>query len=308
MVALFFIWVFNVLITLSFLSHYIKYYFWNRNCNYFTNNVSISIIAKPKFMRKFILIPLLLIISLTVSAQENHKAFDTGEWFKFRIHYGPFTASYATLEVKDDMINDMPVHHIVGTGKSSGLLSLFFKVEDYYETYIDKDEVKPYRFIRKINEGGHTKDIEINFDYQKSEALVFNKKYNTKQTFPIKSNIQDMMSSFYYLRNKIETSSLKKGDEQFVTMFFDNEHYPFKLKFLGREVIKTKMGKIACLKFRPYVQAERVFKEEESMTVWVSDDANRMPVRIKADILVGSINADLDAFKGLKHPFKIVVD
>jgi len=266
------------------------------------------LLIMPLIMKQFILL-LFLTMSVTLAyAQEKHKAYDSGEWFKFRIHYGVFTASYATLEVKDDMIDNTPVHHIVGSGKSTGLLSLFFKVEDYYETYVDKNEVKPYRFIRKINEGGHTKDIEINFDHEQSEALVFNKKYNTKKSFPVKSGVQDMMSSFYYLRNNIETTSLKKGDEQFVNMFFDNENYLFKLKFLGREVIRTKMGKIACLKFRPYVQADRIFKEEESMTVWVSDDDNRMPVRIKADILVGSIKADLDAFKGLKYPFKIVVD
>ncbi|MEW7280594.1 DUF3108 domain-containing protein [Aquimarina sp. 2201CG1-2-11] len=259
-------------------------------------------------MKKHLLILFLVVSAVTVSAQQNHKAFDSGEWFRFRIHYGLFTASYATLEIKDEKLNGMPVHHVVGTGKSSGFLSLFFKVEDYYETYMDKNKVKPYRFIRKINEGGHTKDIEINFDYQKEEALVFDKKHNTKSTFPIKSDIQDLMSSFYYLRNNIKTSSLKSGDEQFVNMFFDNENYRFKLKFLGREVLKTKMGKIACLKFRPYVQADRIFKEEESMTVWVSDDDNRMPVRIQADILVGSIKADLDAFKGLKHPFKIIID
>ncbi len=258
-------------------------------------------------MKRFILL-LLLLTSITSLAQESHSSFDTGEWFKFRIHYGWFTASYATLEVKDEILNNKPVHHIVGTGKSSGLLSAFFKVEDYYETYIDKNEVKPYRFIRKINEGGHTKDIQINFDHENKKALVFNKKYNKKETFTIKDNVQDMMSSFYYLRNNIDVSSLKKGDEQYVNMFFDNENYLFKLKFLGREVINTKVGKIRCLKFRPYVQAERVFKEEESLTVWVSDDDNRMPVKIKADILVGSIQADLDAFKGLKHPFKIVID
>ncbi|KAA1243661.1 DUF3108 domain-containing protein [Aquimarina sp. RZ0] len=258
-------------------------------------------------MKKYILI-LLIFLTTFSFAQENHSSFDTGEWFKFRIHYGWFTASYATLEVKNETLNGMPVHHIVGIGKSSGLLSAFFKVEDYYETYIDKKEVKPYRFIRKINEGGHTKNIEINFDHQKKEAFVIDKKHKTKNTFATKSNVQDMMSSFYFLRNNINVSSLKKGDEQFVNMFFDNENYLFKLRFLGRETIKTKVGKISCLKFRPYVQAERVFKEEESLTVWVSDDDNRMPVKIKADILVGSIEADLDAFKGLKHPFKIVID
>ncbi len=258
-------------------------------------------------MKKCILL-LLIVLTLPISAQEKHNSFDTGEWFKFRIHYGWFTASYATLEIKDEVLNGVPVHHIIGEGKSSGILSAFFKVEDYYETYIDKEEVKPYRFIRKINEGGHTKNIEINFDHQNKKALVFDKKRNTKKTFTTKDNIQDMMSSFYYLRNNINVSSLKKGDEQFVNMFFDNENYLFKLKFLGKEIINTKVGKIRCLKFRPFVQADRVFKEEESLTVWVSDDKNRMPVRIKAEILVGSINADLEAFKGLKYPFKIVVD
>ncbi|MBQ4819946.1 DUF3108 domain-containing protein [Aquimarina sp. MMG016] len=257
---------------------------------------------------KYFFLFIILFSTIPSIAQDNHKAFDSGEWFKFRIHYGVFTASYATLEVKEEKLNNIPVHHVIGTGKSSGLLSLFFKVEDYYETYIDKNEVKPYRFIRNINEGGHTKDIEINFDHEKKKALVFNKKYNTKKTFNTKGNVQDMMSSFYYLRNKIDASTLKKGDEFFVNMFFDNENYDFKLKFLGKEVIKTKIGKVRCLKFRPYVQAERVFKEEESMTVWVSDDDNRMPLKIRAEILVGAIEADLIAFKGLKHPFKIVVN
>ena len=105
-------------------------------------------------MKKYILILLLITSIVPAFAQDSHKAFDSGEWFKFRIHYGLFTASYATLEIKKEQLNGKPVHHIIGTGKSSGFLSVFFKVEDYYETYIDINRVKPYRFIRKINEGG----------------------------------------------------------------------------------------------------------------------------------------------------------
>lgn len=258
-------------------------------------------------MRNTILFLLLISAGIT-TAQENHKSFDTGEWFKFRIHYGMFTASYATLEVKDEVLNNKPVYHIKGFGESSGFLSMFFKVEDYYETYVDKNEIKPYKFVRKINEGGHTKNTEINFNHEKKEALVIDKKRSTRKTYPIKTNVQDMISSFYYLRNNIDVSSLKKGDETYVNMFFDNENFLFKLRYLGKEVINSEVGKIRCLKFRPIVQADRVFKEEESLTVWVSDDDNRMPVKIKADILVGSIQADLEAFKGLKYPFKIVVD
>ncbi len=93
-----------------------------------------------------------------------------------------------------------------------------------------------------------------------------------------------------------------------VDMFFDNENFGFKLKYLGEEIIKTKFGKIETLKFRPYVMAGRVFKEEESLTLWVTKDKNKVPLRIKADLTIGSLRADLEAFKGLKHPFKIVVD
>lgn len=255
---------------------------------------------------KTILSITLILLSLNIKAQET--AYDTGEWLKFRIHYGWFNASYATLEVKDEIYNSKPVHHIVGNGKSTGLLHIFFKVDDNYETYIDKKNGAPSRFIRKIDEGGHTKDIEINFDHEKNSALVHNKKYNTKKTFKTEENVHDMISSFYYLRNKIDRNSLREGDEELLNLFFDEENYDFKLKFLKRETIKTKFGKIKCLKFRPYVQAGRVFKEEESLTFWVSDDANMLPIKIEADLAVGSLEADLDAFKGLKHPFQLVVN
>jgi len=80
------------------------------------------------------------------------------------------------------------------------------------------------------------------------------------------------------------------------------------LKFLGRELVETKFGKVASLKFRPYVQSGRVFKEKESLTVWISDDKNKVPIRLQADLAVGSIKADLEAYKGLKHSFKIIVN
>ena len=88
-------------------------------------------------------------------------------------------------------------------------------------------------------------------------------------------------------------------------MFFDDEITKFKLKFLGREDIDTKFGTVPTMIFRPLVQSGRVFKEEESLTVWISDDDNKIPVRIKANLAVGSIKADLDGFKGLRNSFKI---
>ena len=239
---------------------------------------------------------------------QSHQAFDAGEWFRFRIHYGMFNASYATLEVKEDVLFNEPVYHVVGTGKSTGLLHLFFKVNDNYETYIKKEDGSPMRFIRQIDEGGYTKDIQIDFDHTSQKAYVFNKKHNKRGTYDIEKNVHDMLSSFYYLRNNLDVENLRPGDVFQMNMFFDSENHDFKLKFLGREVIKTKMGNIAALKFKPYVLAGRVFKEKESLTIWVSDDRNRIPLKIEADLAVGSLDADIDAYKGLKYPLNIIME
>ncbi len=245
---------------------------------------------------------------ISASQLYSQEAFGGGEWFKFRVHYGMFTASYATLEVNEASLNNKPVYHVKGRGKSTGLLSLFFKVDDDYQTYIDRRTGKPYKFIRKINEGGYTKDLEIDFDHSANKAHVLNRETNARQTYSVPNNVHDMLSAFYYIRNQINGKSLKAGDEMRLNMFIDDENMDFKLVFLGREVIKTKFGKVATLKFRPYVLAGRVFKEKESLTFWVSDDKNKIPVKIEADLAVGSLDADLEAYKGLKHQFSIIMN
>jgi hypothetical protein len=253
------------------------------------------------------LITLFLLFSFaTVFAQEQ--AYGDGEWFKFRVHYGFVTAGYGTLQVDNDYLDGRSVYHIKGEGHTTGLSKLFFNVEDYYESYVDKYNDRPYRFIRKIDEGGHTKDIQIDFDHESGKALVHNKKHQTRETVSFPRDAQDMVSAFYYLRNNLDVTDISVGDTIDMNMFFDMENYKFRLKFLGRETLKTNFGKVSCLIFRPYVQAGRVFKEKESLTVWVSDDKNKIPILIKADLVVGSLKATLTEFKGLQHSFKIIVD
>jgi hypothetical protein len=186
-----------------------------------------------------------------------------------------------------------------------GCLVFFFKVEDLYESYIDKETGNPYQFVRKINEGGYTKNQEGFFNQASNKVLFKDYKHKTEKTFVIPKNTQDIMSTFYYLRNSPNIDKIKPGESIAIDMFFDEETTKFKLKFIGREDITTKFGTVSAMVFRPLVQSGRVFKEQESLTVWISDDNNKLPLRIKANLAVGSIKADLDAFKGLKNSFKV---
>ncbi|MBC8766644.1 DUF3108 domain-containing protein [Arenibacter sp. BSSL-BM3] len=240
---------------------------------------------------------------------ENTSAFQIGEWLKFRIHYGFLNASYATLQVKSHNLDGVPVYHVVGNGKTTGFASIFFKVDDTYESYFDKKDGRPYKFIRKIDEGGYTKDIEVNFDHNKDIAVLNDKKKDKKFNFTIQEGIQDLVSAFYFLRNNYKVEELVEGESIELNLLYDDDGvFKFKLKYLGTEVLRTKYGKVECLRFRPYVQSGRVFKEQESLSLWVSNDNNRIPIRIQADLSVGSIKADLDGYNGLKHQFKIIMD
>jgi len=247
-----------------------------------------------------------LVISFQFVGAQETSSFQAGEWLRFKLSYsGWMKAGNATLEVSESTNKDKPVYKVIGKGWTTGAIKWFFKVEDHYESHFDKLTGRPYRFIRNIDEGGYTKNRIVDFDYTQNKALITDLKENTKSTQDIKPNIQDLVSAYYYLRNNFDSETIKEGNVVKLNIFFDSELFLFKLKYLGRETINTKFGKIKCMKFRPYVMAGRVFKEEESLTLWVTADKNKIPVKIKADLRVGSLRADLEALKGLKHPFEI---
>ncbi len=257
-------------------------------------------------MKKFLIFLLFPLLFSFDTQRED--AFQTGEWFKFRLQYGLIKAGYATLEVQDGVINNKKVYHVIGKGYSTGMSRFFFKVDDFYESYFDKVTGNPYKYIRKIDEGGYTKNQEGFFNPASDRVLVKDFDNKTEKTFVIPNNTQDIVSAFYYLRNYPTINKLKVGEYVSIDMFFDEETTKFKLKFIGREDLETKFGIIPTMIFRPLVQSGRVFKEKEALTVWISDDDNKIPIRIQASLTVGSIKADLDGFKGLKNSFTIKVN
>lgn len=258
-------------------------------------------------MKKLILLALIF-VSLGFDSSPKESAFQAGEWIKFRIHYGLISAGFATLEVQEAVKNNKKVFHAIGKGYTVGMSRFFFKVNDNYESYFDKETGKPYQYVRKIDEGGYTKDQEGFFNQATNKILVKDYKNKTENSFQVTENVQDIISAFFYLRNHPDIDKLKVNESISIDMFFDDETTKFKLKYLGKEDIKTKFGVTSALIFRPLVQSGRVFKEEESLTVWITDDESRIPVRIKASLAVGSIKADIESFKGLKNPFMVKVN
>ena len=227
--------------------------------------------------------------------------FKRGEILKYRVHYGYFDAGIAQIEIKKEQnrANGRDVMHIVGTGISVGAFDWFFKVRDRYESYIDAHTMQPLKFIRRVNEGGYI--INQDYVFLPEENKV---KTETENVYEIPEGTQDMLSAFYYART-FNFDTAKPGDVYTILSFVDEEVYPLKIKFLGRENKKVNGKTYKCIKFCPVVQKGRIFKHEEDMLVWVTDDKNKIPVMAQAKILVGSIKMELDEYSGLAHPLAV---
>ncbi|MCX6294538.1 MAG: DUF3108 domain-containing protein [Bacteroidetes bacterium] len=228
----------------------------------------------------------------------NNEAFKRGELLTFRMHYGIIDAGIATLGITEEVreIAGRKTFHVVGLGESRGAFDFFYKVRDRYETFIDEKSIVPWVFLRHVNEGGYTIDQSYVFNRYSENVNVGN-----GETFKVEPNMQDMLSAFYAARN-LDLGGAKPGNTYAINCFMDKEVWPLKVKFIGRETITTDLGTFKCLKYRPIVQQGRVFKHEEDVNIWITDDKNHIPVLGQADVLVGSIKAELKSYKGLANP------
>ncbi len=159
-------------------------------------------------MNRFLLIICLLLYHNSYS-QNNTHSFKRGEFLKYKIQYGLLNAGFATVELKNPDKKNDSVIHAVGKGWTTGMVGFLFPVEDRYESYFTASDLKPIHFIRKVNEGGYTQDKEIFFDFESHQAKEINHKKGTEKSYFIQNNVQDMISSFYYMRN-IDFASFRR--------------------------------------------------------------------------------------------------
>lgn len=232
----------------------------------------------------------------------KNEAFKRGEMLSFRLHYGIIDAGTATLSITEEALQfgGRKTFHVVGLGKSRGAFDWIFKVRDRYETYIDEQAIVPWLFVRRVKEGNYV----CNQDYIFNQ---FSQKVNVGENvmFDIEPNMQDMVSAFYHART-MDLSGAKVGDIYSINAFVDKEVFPVKIKFVARETITTDLGTFKCLKFRPIIQQGRIFKHEEDLNIWITDDKNHIPIKGQADVLVGSIKMELTSYSGLANPISKV--
>ena len=248
------------------------------------------------------LIILVLFFVFSESLFSQSVPYKSGEYTEYKIYFGSVWVGSSTLEVNNAIaFNGKKSYYIKGTGKTAPFFDWFFKVRDLYETYIDQESILPIEFIRNVNEGGYL--INQHYLFNHSE----NKVRTGDSTYYISEFTQDMLSAFFYARTFSKEVLMNRPNNTFeIPIFVDEENYNIKVRYLGNELVETNWGRVDCMVFTPFMQQGRVFESEEEMKIWVTDDENRILVKVETTIWAGIIRAELKSYNNLKRPIEFI--
>lgn len=234
--------------------------------------------------------------------------FTPGEKLTYKLYYksimtGSVTAGEMTSETISNSTNESFIFRL--KGKTKGAFRWFFAADDEYESHVNSDML-PYFFKKRISEGSYTSSKDISFNQSAGVISAKNNKSNKITNYTTDKEVQDILSSLYYIRNW-DFDNIKMNEKYSINIFMDDSVYQIEFKYVGDKTIDTELGEIACMMFKPKVLAGGVFghDDENPMTVYVSKDKNHLPIMAESKLAIGKARMELIKYEGLQHNFVI---
>ena len=254
----------------------------------------------------------LLCISFETYSQElvnQYPVFKSGEKITYNAVYNWgfiwIKAGIVEFSVNETEYFNEPAYHLIAAGVTIPSYDWLYKVRDYYQSYAQNEKLSPLLFSRNTYEGGYQVNNRYEFNYKDSTINTKTKNTNkaySEDTLIIKKKTYDVLSAVYLIRN-IDFTQYAINDTIPVTVIIDNEILDLYIRYLGKEIIKTRdKRKFNTIKFSALLVEGTIFKGGEDLFVWVTNDLNRIPILVEAKILVGSIKATLKKTENLKFP------
>ena len=238
----------------------------------------------------------------------SNTTFEGGEELVYKIFYNMNFVWIPAGEVVFKVHDQGALYRITAHGKTYSSYEWFFTVDDKYECYVDKETLLPRVSIRDVHEGDYTVFDQMTFDQENYTIQSVRGPSRTdireRNSYELDRCMHDILSLLYFARN-LDFDSYSKGQKIAVELFMDGEAWPLNVEFLGRQNNKKihGLGRFDAIQFRPETIAGEVFSEGTHMDIWVSADANKVPLLIESPVSVGSIKAVLKSYKGLRHEF-----
>lgn len=260
---------------------------------------------------------LLLFISLAAAVPLAAQLYHPGEVLEYRVSYKakmfPNTEVGAVevatvLETEDGH----EFYKVTGIGRTLPTYRWFFNLEDIYTVWIDTATLRPVRFESDLHEGDYT--FQSYYTYMWADSTVHTRWRRRQMPFEQKTmqlspESMDAISLFFNLRSAT-ADSFREGEPATLEMVLQDTIRHLKYRFQGREIKKIRnMGRFRTLKFDCQLGTSEGFSFTDGtiFTIWISDDENKIPLYIESPVRVGSINAYISGYKGLKYPLTSLI-
>lgn len=266
-------------------------------------------------MKKSIYFFLLLLLASSFVVKDStefvpvaYDNFKRGELLKFKINFGIFSIGEAEMVIDEHFynINHRECYKVDIYGRTSGMVDWVAKVDDHWGAYVDSAALIPHISYRNIKEGNYRKNEIVRFDHRVNliEAKVKDKntgKFKEPKVYVAPDGVRDMLAGAMYIRT-VDFSKMKTGNKFTINGFFEDSFYDLELIYRGKERVKTKAGHFNSIKLSPVVPENELFDGDESVVVWVSDDDNKLPLKIQAKMFIGNVSVELTDYSEVKHP------
>ena len=216
----------------------------------------------------------------------KNRTFGVGEKLVYAIKYFNVTAGFGTLEVKEiTTINGRQAYHIVAEARTAPFFENFHRVRDTIESYMDVLGLFSHKYSKNLEEGKYKKSEFINFYPQRRIAIK-----RSGEQYVVPAYVQDVLSEMYFFR----TMDINGKNEVVIDVCADDgKAYEVAVKKIGYERVSTDAGDFDCVVIKPMLKFEGIFQQKGEITIWMTNDENRIPVLVKSNIIIGSIDAVL---------------
>lgn len=244
----------------------------------------------------------------------SNKPFEPGEEIEYKIYFGFFTIGKGRFKVQNQTykINGRKSYKVDVQAKTTGMIDWIAKVDDHWGGYIDTASLNPHKAYRIIKEGKYRKNEVVNYDH-KSQMLEVksmgknDKVFGDPMYYQFPQHVKDLISGFAYFR-AIDFDTLNIRDTVNIPAFFEDTFYDMKIIYLGIETLETDIGNIKAHKVTPVMPENKIFDGEDAIIAWFSADKNRVPLKIDAQLYIGSGGLEIISFRKVKYPINFVMN
>ncbi|MDL2223413.1 DUF3108 domain-containing protein [Bacteroidales bacterium OttesenSCG-928-M11] len=265
------------------------------------------------WFRKVSLLFVLVLFPISyTNALCNDVPFGNNETIEFEIKYkygiAVLKAGNIQLNVKSDNYGNIPAYRSEVNLKTSSFFDNLYKMRDTLISYASVPNITPLFHFRSVNEGSsHFREEQVVLNHSKKGSSI--RVIRTKgETTLIDSVIYsrdegfDIPNLLLYIRS-LDYSNLKVGDTMYVTTFLGKKQTSVVCIYRGEAIVQKSKKKYKTLKFDFDVVNDVFTESKKALELWIGDDENRLPIKLKAKLKIGAAEAVITSFKNLKYPF-----